>query len=75
MVVMKENELFWMNNKTIIGLGFCMITRIMQNSEGDIHLSQWALFTRQHIVPRDWKKLCFNTLNLAVKNLGARLDR
>ena len=53
----------------------CMNTRIMQISKGDIHLTQWALFPRQPYCPERLKKLCFTTLNLAVKNLGARLDR
>ena len=31
-------ELFWMNNKTIIEFGFRIIWRIMEISEGVIHL-------------------------------------
>ena len=30
-------ELFWMNNKTIIEFGFHIILRIMEISEGVIH--------------------------------------
>ena len=36
---------------------------------------QWASFTRQPYCPERLKKLCFTTLDLAVKNVGARLDR
>ena len=35
----KTLEIFWMNNKTIIQFGFCMMWRIMQISGAVIHLS------------------------------------
>ena len=38
---------------------FCMSTRIMQISKGDIHLSQRALFTRQPYCPKRLKKVLF----------------
>ena len=39
------------------------------------HIESWALFTGRPYCPERLKKLCFTTLDLAVKNLGARLDR
>ena len=39
----KNGEIFWMNNKAIIEFGFHRIWRILQISEGVIHLGLWPL--------------------------------
>ena len=40
---LKNGEIFWMNNKAIIEFGFQRIWRILQISEGVIHLGLWPL--------------------------------
>ena len=40
-----NEELFWMNNKTIIEFGFPIILRIMEISEGVIGTSAYGLLT------------------------------
>ena len=41
-------ESFWMNNQSIIGIGFLMIWRIIQISKGVVHLYNSSVHTQLH---------------------------
>ena len=48
----KKEEIFWMNNKAIIEFGFRRIWRILQISEGVIHLGLWPLWITPSFISR-----------------------
>ena len=55
-----NKELFWMNNKTIIELGFRIIWRIMEISEGVIYLG----LRSRRIAPSSISIILHKILNL-----------
>ena len=48
----KNEEILWMNNKAIIEFGFRRIWRILQISEGVIHLGLWPLWITPSLICR-----------------------
>ena len=48
----KKEEIFWMNNKAIIEFGFRRVWRILQISQGVIHLGLWPLWITPSLICR-----------------------